>query len=345
MPLLSTVSAIAELVDGKIEGPKDLQIQGFSMLNQAVEGDLTFVGDAKHARNWPESEATAALANEDLDLGDWAKTTRAVIRVHNADHAMIVVLEELSKSQNVPASGIDSHALVDPSAKIGKNVHIGPFSVIDADCEIGEGTIIDSGVRLQPGVKIGEHCRLYSGTVVYAESKLGNRVILHANAVIGADGFGYRPSQDGSTLVKIPHIGNTILADDVEIGANTCIDRGKLGSTYIGAQTKIDNLCQIGHNCQIGRGCILSGHVGVGGSTQIGDGSMIGGGAGIADHLVLGVGIKLAAGAGLMRDIPDGEIWGGTPARDARSAWREHVSLRDLPAITRKFKKMFQEKE
>ena len=340
MTLLATVRDIAGIVDGEIEGPEDLRILGFGMLDEATEGDLTFVGDGKHARNWAASNATAALVSHNLDLGEWSQATRAVIRVKNADHAMIVVLEELATSPELPTPGVDKNAVVHPSSQIGENVHIGPFAVIEADCKIGDGTIISSGVKLQQGVTIGKGCQLFSGVVIYHRCVLGDRVILHAHSVIGADGFGYRPSPDGTSLLKIPHIGNVVLGDDVEIGANSCIDRGKLGSTTIGAGTKIDNLCQIGHNCRIGRHCILSGLVGVGGSTRIGDGAMIGGSAGIADHLVLGNGIKLAAGSGLMRDIPDGEIWGGIPARDARSAWREHLSLRDLPSLSRRIKKM-----
>ena len=343
MPLLATVRDIAGIVDGEIEGPDHLQIMGFGMLDEASSGDLTFVGDQKHANIWASSIASAALVNHGLDLGEWSNSTRAVIRVQDADHAMIAVLNELSSESNRPVAGIHPTAVVHADATIGSNVHIGPFAVIDAQCEIGDDSIIDSGVRLQHGVKVGRKCRLYSGVAIYSECELGDRIILHAHVVIGADGFGYRPSPDGSSLIKIPHVGKVVLGDDVEIGANTCIDRGKFGATSIGAGTKIDNLCQIGHNCRIGRCCILSGQVGVGGSTIIGDGAMIGGSAGIADHLVLGNGIKLAAGAGLMKNIPDGEIWGGIPARDARAAWREHLSLRELPNLARRIKKMMQD--
>ena len=342
MPPLATVRDIAGIVEGEIEGPEDLQISGFGMLDEAKTGDLTFIGDVKHAKEWSSSIASAALVNRDLNLGDWSNPTKAVIRVQDADYAMIAILNEYVPDQHAHPPGIHPTAIVDPGATIGKNVYVGPYTVIDDGCIIGDESMIDSGVRLQHGVKIGRKCKIFSGVVIYHSCVLGDRVSLHAHVTIGADGFGYRPSPDGASLVKIPHIGNVVIEDDVEIGANSCIDRGKLGATSIGAGSKIDNLCQIGHNCRLGRCCILSGQVGVGGSTRIGDGAMIGGSAGIADHLVLGKGSKLAAGAGLMKDIPDGEIWGGIPAREARAAWREHLALRDLPNLARRVKQLMQ---
>ena len=340
MNISATVNEIAGIVDGDIEGSDHIAIEGFAMISLAGKGDLTFIGDSRHAKKWSTSNATAALVNRDLQLGEWDQTTKAVIRVANADHAMITVLHRYAEPLELPEIGVHETAVVHPSAVIGKDVRIGPCVVINANCVIGDGTSIESGTRLYRGVELGSHCRLNTGVVIYDHCQIKDRVALHANVVIGADGFGYRPCPEGNGLLKIPHIGNVVIESDVEVGANTCIDRGKFGATHIGQGTKIDNLCQIGHNCIIGRSCAISGHSGIAGSTTIGDGTFIGGGAGIADHMTVGSGVRIGAGSGVMNNIPDGETWAGFPAKESRKAMKEQLALRNLPEWSRRIKKL-----
>ena len=340
MILSATVNDIAAIVKGEILGPDHLALTGFVMLDQAGEGDLTFLGSVQHARDWAQSNATAALVNRDLDLGEWNQTSRAVIRVDNADHALVAVLNSFAEEPILPQEGIHSTALIDPTAKLGGNARIGPNVVIGPNCVIGDNAVLEAGVRLHHNVQLGSNAHLHTGVVIREHCILGDRVILHANVVIGADGFGYLPAPDGSGLVKIPHLGNVRIENDVEIGANSCVDRGKLGSTLIGMGTKIDNLCQIGHNCQIGRCCAISGLSGLAGSTTVGDGTLIGGGCGIADHLNIGRGVRLAARSGVITDVPDGATWGGFPAKDLKSVFKEHLMLQRLPALSRALKSL-----
>lgn len=210
------------------------------------------------------------------------------------------------------ATGQHPSAIIHPSAQI-EGAHIGPQVTIAADVTIGQGTQIGAGCVLGSGVKIGEGCLIYPNVTLYAGVQLGDRVIVHSGAVIGSDGFGYAHSERGA--VKIQHLGRVILEDDVEIGVNTCIDRGTLGDTVIGARSKIDNLCQIGHNVHIGTDCLIAGMVGISGSTKVGRGVIIGGGAGISDHLTIGDGVTIGGRSGVGKDIPAGESWMGYPAQ------------------------------
>lgn len=313
------------------------------MIDEAGEGELTFIGDEQHARQWASAASTVALASVGLELGEWARSSRTVIRVQSADHAMIQVLERVSVAIDAPACGIHPTAEIDPTATVGEDVCIGSCVIVGPGCSIGARSIIESGARLHSGVQIGEDCHLYSNVVLYQDTTIGKRVLIHANAVIGADGFGYRPSLDGSGVLKIPHVGNTVLGDDVEIGANTCIDRAKFGSTTIGSHTKIDNLCQIGHNCRIGTACFISGQTGIGGSTVVGNFVQIGGQVGVSDHLTIGDGARITGKSGVMQDVPAGMTWAGTPAHDAIAVWREQKMLRKLPGWSKKLKKLLKD--
>ena len=288
---LSTATAqdLATLVDGDLEGRGDVEITGVETLLDSSTGDLTFIGDAKHARQWLDARASVALANRDLDLGSWDDQTRAVVRVEDADQAMIVVLEAIEGSTREladrPEPGIHPTAVIDDTVELGEDVAIGAGVVVGPRVGIGSGTVLDAGVRLYADSRIGRNVHLHAHVVIRERCRVGDGVILHAGVVIGSDGFGYRPAPDGSGLRKIPHLGHVEIGQDVEIGANTCIDRGKFGATVIGDGCKIDNLCQIGHNCRLGRCVVISGLTGVAGSTSIGDGTLIGGGCGLADHL------------------------------------------------------------
>ncbi|HZJ09127.1 MAG TPA: UDP-3-O-(3-hydroxymyristoyl)glucosamine N-acyltransferase [Trueperaceae bacterium] len=215
-----------------------------------------------------------------------------------------------------PRAGVHPDAKVDPEARLGDAVSVGPGAVVEAGAAVGAGSELRAGCYVGSGAVLGERCLLHPRVTVYDGVELGNRVIVHAGSVIGADGFGYAASPRGA--VKIRHLGGVRIDDDVEIGANSAVDRGTLDDTVIGPRTKIDNLCQIGHNVRIGSDCLIAGMTGIAGSVVIGDGVIIGGAVGIADHVRIGSGARIAGRSGVTKDVPAGETWAGFPARPYR---------------------------
>jgi UDP-3-O-[3-hydroxymyristoyl] glucosamine N-acyltransferase len=315
-------------------------ISGLQTVQDAGPGDLTFIGDDHHAKAWASSKATAAVVSRSLASSVAATDDRAVILVKNADTAMITVLELFAPPADLPAAGVHPSAVVEAGATIGTNARIGPHVTVMHGAVIGNDVTLFAGVTVYPHARIGDGCVLHANVVIRERCVLGRRVILHGGVQIGTDGFGYRPAPDGRGILKVPHLGNVVLEDDVEIGANSCVDRGKFGATLIGMSTKIDNLVQIGHNCRIGRCVVISGLAGIAGSTSIGDGSRIGGGVGVADHLTIGRGVSIAARSGVMNDIPDGETWAGYPAKEARRAMQEVIVTRKLPEYIKNIKEL-----
>ena len=345
-----TIAGLAALVGARLELPESLRQEGFdgtqtidglNTVDRAGPSEMTFVGNGKYARLLESSKALAAVVSDGVELSP-AAAARAILRVKSADHAMIAILERFAPRELLPPMGVDRTARVDATARIGEGARIGAFVTIERGAVIGARVTLFDGVRVYEGAKIGDDSVLHSNVVVRERCTVGRRVILASGVAIGTDGFGYRPSADGRGITKIPHIGSVEIEDDVEIGANSCVDRGKFGATRIGAGTKIDNLCQIGHNCEIGRCVVISGLTGIAGSTKVGDGAQIGGGCGIADHLTIGRGVRLAARSGVMSDIPDGETWGGFPAQDIRLALREVALVRKLPEWHRQLKHLLE---
>lgn len=327
-----TTGELCTLVRGHLQGPDDIIIRGVNILQDAGPADIAFIGDVEHARAWSTCTAAAALVSKDLKL-TCDQPGRALIQVPNADLAMAEVLERFAPPPPAVPPGIHPSAVLDPSAEVADGAAVGPGSVIGPNVTIGADTVLHGHVTVLDDTHIGTACVIWPGTVIRERCRIGNRCILHANTVIGADGFGYRPAPDGSGLVKIPQIGTVEIGDDVEIGAGTCIDRGKFSATTVGSMTKIDNLCQIAHGCQIGRGCVIAGLCGIAGSVTIGDGAILGGKVGIKDHVRIGAGARLAAYAAVMNDVPPGQTWAGMPAKDARVALRELVAVKRLPKL------------
>ncbi len=333
-----TTAEIAKLVDGRLQGPGELVIERLQTLDRAESGHLTFIGDQKHAQRWADCRASAALVDASVDLA--AEDQRALIRVDQVDLAMARLLEAFAPQRTGPAAGVHESAVVDPSAKIGRDVAIGPHCLIEAGATVEDGAVLHHHVSLLPEARVGSQAELWPGVVIGQRCTVGSRTILHSNVVIGTDGFGYRPAPDGSGLVKIPHIGAVCIGSDVEIGAGACVDRGKFDHTMIGDGSKIDNLVQVGHNCRIGRCVVIAGSTALAGSVTIGDGARIGGMVAVKDHITIGAGAQLAGGAQVMNDVPAGETWGGSPAREVGIAGREYVAIRKLPELLRKLRRL-----
>jgi UDP-3-O-[3-hydroxymyristoyl] glucosamine N-acyltransferase len=249
---------------------------------------------------------------------------------------MIELLRAVEPREPQPDPGVHPTAAVHPTAQLGARVRIGPHVTVDRRVRLGDDVVLHAGVCLYADVVIGDGCVLHANTVIRHRCKLGRRVLLHQNVSIGADGFGYRPPRGGLGFVKIPHVGNVELEDDVEIGANACVDRAKFGTTLIGEGTKIDNLCHIGHNVRIGRHCSISGLTGVAGSTIIEDGVMIGGGANIRDHITIGAKARVGGASGVGADVPAGVTVTGYPADEVQATLRQWASVRKLPEVLRK---------
>ena len=321
-----SISEIHKIVKGELIGDTSQLIEGPEEIKKAKSNQMTFIGSTKYVKFWEDSQACAAFIDSSLDIvpGD----NRAFIKVKNVDLAMAAILELF----NPPAPGfeVDIHptAVIHESAKIGADCKIG------ANCYVGKDVVLGSGVILYPNVCvfdetiIGDHTTIWSGTVIRERCIIGNHCIFPINVSIGADGFGYRPSDDGSHLVKIPQIGNIIIGHHVEIGANSCVDRAKFSSTIIGDGCKIDNLVQIAHNCIMGRSCIMAGHSGLAGSVTLGDGVVIGGSASIKDHTTMHSGATIGAGSGVMNDVAAGKTVLGYPAQDARDMLKQWVAVR-----------------
>ena len=321
---------IEKRTGGRPEGDLEVVLEGVSSVGRALENELTWISDERHAAAWAKSRAGCVVVGEGFELPERAGSF-AVIRVEHAELAMVTVLGLFAPDSEPTAPGVHPSAVVHESARLGEGVTIGPFCRVGRDTSVGDGTVLIANVQLGAEVGIGAGSTLHPGVVIGDRCSIGSATTLHANVVIGTDGFGYLPAADGGGLVKIPHIGTVEIGSDVEIGAGTCIDRGKFAATRVGDGTKIDNLCQIGHNCEIGRCCVLCGQVGIAGSTTIGDGTMIGGSAGLADHLTIGRGVSIGAFSGVISDIPDGETWLGIPAGKRTRVLREHAAIRRLP--------------
>jgi len=323
-----SIQEINAIVQGKLVGSTSELIVGPEQLDRANHSHISFVGNTKYIPLWETSKACAAIVNEKLDIEPGEN--RAIIKVKNADLAMAKLLEAFNPP--LPEFNHDIHptAVVDSSANIGEGCKVG------ASCYIGKNVVLADGVILYPNVTImddttiGQHTIVWSGTVIRERTEIGSYCIFHTNVSIGADGFGYRPSDDGRGLVKIPQIGNVIIGNAVEIGSNSCVDRGKFSATIIGDGCKIDNLVQIGHNSVMGRSCIMAGHSGLAGSVTLGDGVIIGGSASINDHTTIHSGATVGAGSGVVSDVAAGKTVLGYPACDSRDMLRQWVALRKL---------------
>jgi len=327
-----TVSEIAESVRGEVFGDGSTRLTGLGSAANARPGDLTFADKQDYFLAAENSAASAILVS-----GDFTSATKPLIRVRDARIAVARLLPVFHPPER-PPEGIDPSARIAVSAAVDPTAHIGPGCVIGDGVQIGPRTALMGGNHIGKRCRIGEEVVLYPNVVVYADTIIGNRVAIHAGTTIGSDGYGY--VFDEGRHRKVLQVGNVVIHDDVEIGANSAIDRGALGSTVIGAGTKIDNLVHVAHNVMIGSNCLIMGQVGFAGSTQLGDYAVIASQSGIAGHLKLGRQSTVGAKSGVMRDVPDGGTVLGIPAAPDKQAKRQWVAVQQLPEMLRRLREL-----
>lgn len=323
-----TIQEINDVLKGELIGNTTQKIDGPEELQKAKNNHITFIGSTKYVKYWADSKACAAIVNDNLKIE--SDNNRPIIKVKNADLAMAKVLELFNPPAPVFDADIHPTAVIHKTATIGKGCKIGANCYVGKDVELGDAVILYPNVCVFDETVIGNNTVIWSGTVVRERCIIGSFCIFHTNVSIGADGFGYRPSDDGRGLVKIPQIGNVIIGHYVEIGANSCVDRAKFSATIIGDGCKIDNLVQIAHNSIMGRSCIMAGHSGLAGSVTLGDGVIIGGSASIKDHTTIHSGATVGAGSGVVGDVEAGKTVLGYPAQDARDMLKQWVMMRKL---------------
>ena len=316
-----TAKQIAEFVGGRIEGNENAAIHTFSKIEEGREGAISFLSNPKYTHYLYDTKSTIVLINEDVQLEK--PVTPTLIRVKNA-YECVAKLLQLYESMKPKKTGVDTLAFVSPSAKIGKDVYIGPFTYIGENVEIGDGT------------------RIFPNVTIYDGTRIGHRVTIHAGAVIGADGFGFAPNTEG--YEKIPQIGIVIIEDDVEIGANTCIDRSTMGQTIIHRGVKLDNLIQVAHNCEIGENTVMSAQAGMAGSTKIGAWCMVGGQAGFSGHITIADKTFVGAQSGVIGNTKgNGEQLIGAPAVNPKMYFKARALDAKLPEMYRQIAAMQRE--
>lgn len=328
---------IAALVNGSLEGDPDVMVEQLAKIEEASSGSLSFLSNPKYEQYLYTTKASIVIVNDDLKLDRPISST--IVRVKNAYLAFSTLLE-LYNRMRLDKTGIEERAFIDASAKIGKDVYIGAFAYIDRGAVIGARCKIYPNVYIGDNVKIGDDTTLFPGVSVYFDCTIGERVIIHAGTVVGSDGFGFAPQEDGS-YNKISQIGNVIIEDDVEIGANSVIDRATMGSTIIRKGVKLDNLIQIAHNAEIGKHTVIAAQSGISGSTKIGEYAVIGGQVGVVGHISIANGSQIQAQSGVNRTIAEeGKKWSGTPVAPYNAQMRSQVVYSRLPELERRLEEL-----
>ncbi len=319
---------IAEYIQGSIVGDENATVHTFSKIEEGVPGALSFLSNPKYTHYIYDTRASIVLVNKDFVPEQEVRTT--LIRVDNAYESLakLLALYEASKPRK---TGIDPLASIAPTAQIGKDVYIGPFACVGDGAEVGDHTVLYPHVTVGDHAKVGSHSTLYPHVTVYSDCRVGNHCTLHAGCVIGADGFGFAPSPDG--YEKIPQIGIVIIEDDVEIGANTCVDRATMGATFVHRGAKLDNLIQIAHNVEVGSHTVMAAQVGIAGSTKVGEWCMFGGQVGLAGHIKVEDKVTLGAQCGVTGNVKSGQTLLGSPAINAKNFIKSSIYHKRLPDL------------
>ena len=319
---------IAEYIQGVIEGDENATVHTFAKIEEGIPGAISFLSNPKYTHYIYDTESSIVLVNKDFVPEKEVKAT--LIKVNNAYESLAKLMTLYEQSQP-KRTGIDPLAYVAPTAKIGKDVYLAPFACVGDNAEIGDGTELHPHATVGRGAKVGKNCILYTNCNVYHDCRVGNNCILHSGCVIGADGFGFAPSPEG--YEKIPQIGITILEDNVEVGANTCIDRATMGATIIRKGVKLDNLIQIAHNVEVGSNTVMASQVGIAGSTKVGEWCMFGGQVGLAGHIKIGNKVNLGAQSGVPGSLKDGQALIGTPPIEMKNYFKSSVLFKKLPDL------------
>lgn len=333
MPI--TLKELADFCDAQIVGGDcSTSIYSVADITSAQTGQVTQLTNSRYAQHIKNSTATACFIADGFAV-DNIPENLALLVCADPEMSFIKATELLHPARTYSPQ-IAAQAVLDNNVTLGDDVYIGPYAVVGENTRIGNGSALLAGAYLGKNVTVGENCRIYPYAVIYDDVVLGNNVIIHSGAIIGADGFGYKFRNNRH--VKVPQVGNVVIDDNVEIGANTCIDRGALGSTVIGAGSKIDNLVQVGHNNKVGKNVIMCGLTGVSGSCNIEDYAILAGSSGIADHVTIGAGAVVMARSGVAGDVKPGAQVFGSPAKDKKTAYKEQIAISKLPELLKKVK-------
>jgi UDP-3-O-[3-hydroxymyristoyl] glucosamine N-acyltransferase len=330
-------SQIALLINGKIEGDASVTVDSFGKIEEARPGQLSFLANPKYEEFLYTTNASVIILNADYELKK--PVTATLLRVADAYTAFATLLGKYQEMMTQQLSGVQQPTYIAKTAKYGEQVFIGAFVYLGEHVKIGNETKIFPNAFIGDNVSIGNKCIIHPGVKIYHGAVIGNNVTIHAGTVVGSDGFGFAPQADGS-FKKVPQIGNVIIEDNVEIGANTTIDRATIGSTLIKAGAKLDNLIQIAHNVEVGNSTVIAAQSGVSGSTKIGKNAMIGGQVGIVGHINIGDGAKINAQSGVSKSVESGKAVTGSPAYDYTSALRSQAVTRKLPELEKRVKEL-----
>jgi UDP-3-O-[3-hydroxymyristoyl] glucosamine N-acyltransferase len=326
------------MIQGQVEGDASVVVNNFGKIEEATAGQISFLANPKYEAFLYTTAASIVIIGAQQQLKQKIKAT--LIRVPDAYAAFATLLTKYQELKNQQLVGIQTPSFIAPSASLGANHFIAAFSYINEGAILGEHVKIFSNVVIGENVKIGNHVTIHPGVIIYADCVIGNHVTIHSGTVIGSDGFGFAPKEDGS-FQKVPQLGNVIIEDDVEIGANTTIDRATIGSTIIRRGVKLDNQIQIAHNVEIDTNTVIAAQTGVSGSTKIGKNVMIGGQAGLAGHLAIADGIKIAGGAGVTKTFTTANMTiAGFPAADQKQSLRSQVYVKNLPELAKRVQEL-----
>lgn len=335
-----TAKQIAAYIQGTIVGDENATVHTFAKIEEGMPGALSFLSNPKYTHYIYNTQSSIVLVNKDFEPEQ--AVTATLIKVDNAYESLAKLMTLYEQSQP-KRTGIDPLAYVAPTAKIGKDVYLAPFACVGDHAEIGDGTELHPHATIGRNAKVGSHCILYTHANVYHDCRVGNNCILHAGSVVGADGFGFAPSAAG--YEKIPQIGIAILEDDVEIGANTCIDRATMGATIIRKGVKLDNLIQVAHNVEIGSHTVIASQTGIAGSAKIGEWCMLGGQVGVAGHIKVGNRVSVGAQSGIPGNVKDGTTLMGYPAIDPKQFARSAAVYKKLPEMYSELNRLQKEVE
>src|SRR5258706_958230 len=330
-------SQIALIINGKIEGDPAISVTSFGKIEEAQEGQLSFLANPKYEEHLYSTKASIVILNDSFVLKQPVNAT--LIRVADAYTAFATLLEKYQEIMEQQLTGIQQPSYIAKTALCGQNVFIGAFAYVGENVKIGNNSKVFPNAYIGDDAKIGDNCIIHPGVKIYHHCRLGNHVTIHAGTVIGSDGFGFAPQADGS-FKKVPQIGNVVIEDNVEIGANATIDRATIGSTLIKSGVKLDNLIQIAHNVEIGNSTVIAAQTGISGSTKIGNGVMIGGQVGIVGHIHIGDGAKINAQSGVSQSLEPGKAVTGSPAYDYTAALRSQAINRQLPELEKRIKEL-----